>query len=121
MGMSGGALMSFSPASNKAGRLTGVYLVNSVVPTVMIVYQLTTANTVGNTKRAFSATIMAFSFGVGNIIGPQTFRAVDAPLYLPAKITVLVTQGVAALIAAALLSFYVVRNRASKGSKRYVY
>lgn len=115
--MTGGALMSFSPVNNKAGRLAGVYLVNSVVPTVIIAYQLTTANTVGHTKRAFSATFMAFAFGVGNIIGPQTFRAPDAPEYLPAKITVFVTQGTAALLAAVLFGYYY----ASKGSFKYVY
>ncbi|KAM0715746.1 hypothetical protein Q7P37_008260 [Cladosporium fusiforme] len=121
LGMLGGALMSFSPITDKAGRLAGVYLVNCVVPTVMIAYQLTTANTVGHTKRAFSATIMGFSFGVGNIIGPQTFQARDAPEYLPAKITVLITQGTAALLAVVLHGFYATSNRRSARSIRYVY
>jgi hypothetical protein len=102
----GGALMSFLPQNNQAGLLAGIYLVNFIVPTVMIIYQFAAANTSGRTKRAFSTTLMAFSFGVGNIIGPQTFRAQDAPQYLPAKITVLVTQCAAGILAVLLFGYY---------------
>jgi hypothetical protein len=102
--------MSFLPKSNKAGLLTGVYLVNFIVPTVMIAYQFTAANTSGHTKRSFSTTLMAFSFGVGNIIGPQTFRAQDAPQYLPAKITVLATQCAGAVLAVVLFGYYTWSN-----------
>jgi hypothetical protein len=102
--------MSFLPRSNKAGLLTGIYLVNFIVPTVMIAYQFTAANTSGHTKRSFSTTLMAFSFGVGNIIGPQTFRAQDAPQYLPAKITVLATQCAGAVLAVVLFGYYTWSN-----------
>lgn len=98
--------MSFLPQSNQAGLLAGIYMVNFIVPTVMVTYQFAAANTSGRTKRAFSTTLMAFSFGVGNIIGPQTFRAQDAPQYLPAKITVLVTQSAGALLAVVLFGYY---------------
>lgn len=102
--------MSFLPQGNQAGLLAGIYLVNFIVPTVMIAYQFVAANTAGRTKRAFSTTLMAFSFGVGNIIGPQTFRAKDAPQYLPAKITVLVTQCAGAVLAVALFGYYTWSN-----------
>jgi MFS family permease len=105
-GIIGGALMSFLPKSNRAGLLAGIYMVNFIVPTVVITYQFAAANTSGRTKRAFSTTLMAFSFGVGNIIGPQTFRAQDAPQYLPAKITVLVTQSAGAVLAVLLFGYY---------------
>ena len=98
--------MSFLPQSNQAGLLAGIYMVNFIVPTVMITYQFAAANTSGRTKRAFSTTLMAFSFGVGNIIGPQTFRAQDAPQYLPAKTTVLVTQSAGAVLAVVLFGYY---------------
>lgn len=102
--------MSFLPQSNQAGLLAGIYMVNFIVPTVMITYQFAAANTSGRTKRAFSTTLMAFSFGVGNIIGPQTFRAQDAPQYLPAKITVLVTQSAGAVLAVVLFGYYTWSN-----------
>lgn len=98
--------MSFLPRANQAGLLAGIYLVNFMVPSVMVTYQLVAANTLGRTKRAFSTSLMAFSFGVGNIIGPQTVRAKDAPHYLPAKIAILATQSAGALLAVLLLIYY---------------
>ena len=55
--------------------------------------------------------LVAGSFSVGNIIGPQTFQARDAPGYIPAKITVLATQAAAAGVAAVLFCYYVWANR----------
>lgn len=111
-GMIGGGLMSFLPLRNRTGLLAGIYLVNCVVPTVLITYQWTAANVAGHTKRAFSTTLMAAAFGIGNIIGPQTFQARNAPQYIPAKITVLATQGVGAVLALVLFSYYLWINDA---------
>ena len=55
--------------------------------------------------------LIAGSFGVGNIIGPQTFQARDAPGYIPAKIAVLATQAAAAGVAAVLFGYYVWANK----------
>ena len=65
----------------------------------------------GHTKRVVSVALVAGSFSVGNIIGPQTFQAKDAPDYLPAKITVLAAQAAAALMAGLLALYYVMANR----------
>ena len=73
-GMIGGGLMSFSPKTNRAALLAGIYLVNSIVATLVIIYQWTVANCAGHTKRTVSAAIIAGSFSIGNIIGPQTFQ-----------------------------------------------
>jgi hypothetical protein len=118
-GMIGGALMSFLPSNNQAGLLTGVYLVNFIVPTVMLTYQLVAVNTSNHTARAFGATVMAFSFGVGNIIGPQTFRAEDAPMYLPAKITVMATQFASIVLAAMLYGYYRWSNKRHSSGYEY--
>lgn len=109
-GMIGGGLLSFLPLSRRGGLLAGIYLVNFVVPTVVIAYQWTAANVAGYTKRAFSTTLMAAAFGIGNIIGPQTFQTRDAPQYIPAKITVLATQGAGAILAIVLFGYYVWSN-----------
>ena len=58
-----------------------------------------------------AASLVAGSFGVGNIIGPQTFQARDAPGYIPAKIVVLATQAAAAGVAGGLFSYYLWANR----------
>ena len=39
--------------------------------------------------------ILLMSFCLGNIIGPETFQGKDAPNYIPAKITIVVTTAVA--------------------------
>lgn len=110
-GVLGGGQMSYSPKSNKAALLTGVYLVNAVVPTPIIIYQLAMSNIAGHTKRAVSATIVAVFLGIGNIIGPQTFRAKDAPKYHSAKVIVLAVQSAAAAVTVVLFLYYVWANK----------
>ncbi|KAJ5492424.1 hypothetical protein LT330_004780 [Penicillium expansum] len=109
-GIIGGALLSFLPKHNKAGVLIGIYLVNAIVATLPILYQWTMANCAGHTKRAFASALVAGSFSVGNIIGPQTFQARDAPEYRPAKIAVLATQAAAAVLSVVLFFYYKWQN-----------
>lgn len=111
-GIIGGGLMSFLPVdSNKAGLLIGVYLVNAIVAPLPVIYHWTAANCAGYTKRAFCSALVAGSFSIGNIIGPQTFQARDAPQYRPAKIAVLATQAGAAVLAVVLFAYYVWENK----------
>ncbi|KAE8150481.1 major facilitator superfamily domain-containing protein [Aspergillus avenaceus] len=110
-GIIGGGLMSFLPKHNKAGILVGIYLVNAIVATLPILYQWTMANCAGHTKRAVASALVAGSFSVGNIIGPQTFQARNAPEYRPAKVAVLATQAAAGAGAFVLFLYYVWENR----------
>lgn len=103
--------MSFLPAHNRAGLLAGIYLVNAITATLAIIYQWTASNVAGQTKRVAAMALIAGSFGVGNIIGPQTFQAKDAPQYVPAKITILATQAGGALFAAVLFLYYFWANK----------
>lgn len=109
-GILGGGLMSFLPSelpnANKGGLLAGVYLINAIVATLAVILQWAASNIAGHTKRSFSIALIAGAFSIGNIIGPQTFQARDAPQYQPAKITVLATQGACALAAVALFLYY---------------
>ncbi|KAF4547025.1 Thiamine pathway transporter-like protein 7 [Elsinoe fawcettii] len=107
--IAGGVLMSFLPS--KGGILAGIYLVNTTVATLPIIYQWTAANVAGHTKRPVAMALVAASFGLGNIIGPQTFQSRDAPQYYPAKITVLVTLAAGALVAPSLSWYYWCQNR----------
>ncbi|KAL2127907.1 hypothetical protein VTI74DRAFT_9995 [Chaetomium olivicolor] len=119
----GGALMSFLPTSNKAGCLAGIYLVNAVVAPLAIFYNWVMANVGGATKRAFAAAIISGSFSLGNIIGPQTFQARDAPDFRPAKIAVMGTQAGCALTTFLLFLYYVWQNkrRTSDGENEDAY
>ncbi|KAL9080602.1 MAG: hypothetical protein Q9157_000657 [Trypethelium eluteriae] len=109
-GIIGGALMSFMPETNHAGLLAGVYLVNAVIASSPIVYQWAASNVAGQTKRTTSFALLSIGFGIGSIIGPQTFQAKDAPQYIPAKITVLATQAATALMSVVLFSYYLLVN-----------
>lgn len=109
-GILGGGLLSFQQ-KNRAALLAGIYLVNSIVATLVIIYQWTVANCAGQTKRVIASALIAGSFSVGNIIGPQTFQARDAPQYIPAKITVLATQAGGAFMAVVLFGYYWMANR----------
>lgn len=110
--------MSFLPSSNRAGLLAGIYMVNAITATLVVIFQWTASNVAGHTKRSASVALIAGSFSVGNIIGPQTFQAKDAPQYIPAKIIVLATQGGGALFAVILFLYYLWANnrKASWGS-----
>lgn len=102
--------MSFA-TGNKAAQLAGIYLVNTITATLIVIYQWTGSNVAGQTKRVISVALVSGSFSVGNIIGPQTFQAKDAPDYIPAKTTVLATQAAAALLSFLLFLYYVWANK----------
>ena len=106
----GSALLSFA-THNRAAQLAGIYLVNAITPTLFIIYQWTASNVAGQTKRVVAVALVSGSFSVGNIIGPQTFQARDAPGYIPAKITILATQAAAAAVAGVLFLYYVWANQ----------
>lgn len=108
-GIIGGALLSFM--ETKGGILAGIYLVNTVTATLPIIYQWTAANVAGQTKRAFCMSLVSGAFSIGNIIGPQTFQARDAPEYLPAKIAVLATLAGGAFVSCVLFAYYYLVNR----------
>ncbi|KAF3931158.1 Sialin [Dactylellina cionopaga] len=111
-GIVGGALMSFlSPGQHKAGNLIGIYLVNAVTATLILLYSWLAANVAGHTKRIAASVMISGSFSIGNIIGPMTFQARDAPGYFPAKITVLASQGAGAFVALLLRFYYDYENR----------
>ncbi|RPA93284.1 MFS general substrate transporter [Choiromyces venosus 120613-1] len=115
-GALGGGLMSFLPNSNRGGLLAGIYLVNSIVAVLVITFNWLSANVAGHTKRTVSMSLVSGAFSIGNIIGPQTFQAKDAPNFYPAKIAVLATQAGAALVAIILRVYYRWQN--SKKEKR---
>lgn len=102
--------MSFA-TGNQAAQLAGIYLVNTITATLIVIYQWTGSNVAGQTKRVISVALVSGSFSVGNIIGPQTFQAKDGPDYIPAKTTVLATQAAAALISFVLFLYYVWANK----------
>jgi hypothetical protein len=68
------------------------------------------SNVSGGTKRAMMAGVMSAGVGLSGIISPQTFQDKDAPRYIPAKVTVMVTQAGSALVFFLLFLYYVWEN-----------
>ncbi|KAF2029663.1 allantoin permease [Setomelanomma holmii] len=110
-GAIGGALMAFLPNSNKAGKLIGIYLTNCIGASLPLLYSWVAANIAGHTKKVTMNAILLMSFCLGNIIGPLTFRQKDAPDFVPAKITIIVTCAVAAGLALLLRVYYTWENK----------
>lgn len=99
-----GALMSF--VRTRSGVLAGVLLIQFNVAVTPIMYSWVAANIAGNTKRPIVTALAACAFNLGNVIGPQTFQARDAPQYIPAKITIMATVCSGAVVSVVLMLYY---------------
>ncbi|PYH46052.1 putative MFS transporter [Aspergillus saccharolyticus JOP 1030-1] len=106
----GACLMSFLPASNQPGCLVGIYLVNTTVAPLALIFAWTGANYKGHTRKVAGSTLISAAFSIANIIGPQTFQSRNAPGYLPAKITIVAVNAGAILISTSLRVVYGRRN-----------
>ncbi|KAJ5809063.1 uncharacterized protein N7503_001281 [Penicillium pulvis] len=106
----GSCLMSFLPSSNKGGCLAGIYLVNTTVAPLALIYAWTGANYKGYTMKVAGTALISAAFSIANIIGPQTFQSKDAPQYIPAKITLVAVNAAAILISTLLRIMYGRRN-----------
>ncbi|KAF2157326.1 putative MFS transporter [Myriangium duriaei CBS 260.36] len=87
IGLVGACLVAFSNPHHKPAMLAGLYLANFFTGCTPLNFQWFTGNTAGHTKRALVAASTNAAFAIGNIIGPLTFKAQDAPAYKPAKVT----------------------------------
>lgn len=131
-GVLGGSLLAFASDDNKGAKLAGNYLTNVVGSTLPLLYSYAGANYAGHTKKVTMNAILLMSFcksgnssvsvpnclmgsrklianlytGLGNIIGPLTFRDADAPRYIPAKISIVVTTAFACVMTAILMLYY---------------
>jgi hypothetical protein len=111
-GILGASLLSFLPQPNLGGSLAGIYLIVAIYSITTVVQQWAMSNVSGHTKRAFMAAAMSACHGIGNIIGPQTFQDKDKDRgYLPAKVTVLVSQAMCAVVFVTLWQYYLWENR----------
>lgn len=107
----GGALMSYLPNSNKAGLLIGIYMINCITAPLAIVYSWASANVAGSTKKiCVTSLYISVGFAIGNIVGPQSYRAKDAPHYQPAKVSMLATQAASIGLALIIALIYRLRN-----------
>jgi predicted MFS family arabinose efflux permease len=110
-GAIGGCLMAFLPGDAKAGKLIGNYMTNCIGASLPLLYSWVAANYAGHTKKVTMNAVLLMSFCLGNIIGPETFQNKDAPDFIPAKITIVVTVCVAIVLTITLRFVYMRENR----------
>lgn len=80
------------PLSHKIGNLFALYLLYSGSCVITNIYIWNSCNTSGYSKRVFRNAITMIVYNVSCIVAPQMFREYSAPRYIPAKISLLVTQ-----------------------------
>jgi ACS family allantoate permease-like MFS transporter len=76
--------------SHDVGRLIGYYFTQASPTPFVALLSLISTNIAGWTKKTTVAAMYLIGYCVGNIIGPQVFRAKDAPDYRPAQIVIIV-------------------------------
>lgn len=77
---------------------------------------LVTRNVAGSTKKSVVISLTFISWAAGNAIGPQIFRARDAPRYFPA-FAVILAYFVALVMVLSLLRYYYIWQNSIKDGK----
>ncbi|TKY90603.1 hypothetical protein EX895_000601 [Sporisorium graminicola] len=93
----GGVMMIAIPPHAKAARYTGFVIVYAYPVASPYLYSWLSGSVSGTTKRIVFNTVLQVGYSTGNLIGPQTYRAKDAPNYVPAKITLIAMFGFASV------------------------
>ncbi|OCF62256.1 hypothetical protein L486_01924 [Kwoniella mangroviensis CBS 10435] len=81
--LAGTVVLLTVPVSPKTapGLLLAFYFANFVIAAGSLLYSIVTRNIAGQTKKACVSAMLFVAYGAGCIIGPQVFRAKDAPRY----------------------------------------
>lgn len=89
-------------------------LTYTVAPYVIGI-SLPQANTAGQTKKAVTYCLVTIGYAVGNLVGPQTFRADQAPKYTAGVVAMLISYCICMAI---LLTYWVVATWENKRKDR---
>jgi len=79
--MLGTILLWKLPRSNEIGLLFAYYLLGAFVGSLVMSLQMPSTNLGGYTKRVTATALVFLGYCIGNIIGPHTFLADEAPIY----------------------------------------
>ncbi|KAK6220715.1 hypothetical protein LQW54_001906 [Pestalotiopsis sp. IQ-011] len=85
----GTALVYGLPRTNIPGQMIGLYFMYFYWPPYVIGISLPQANVAGHTKKSIAYSLVAIGYAAGNLIGPQTFVAEQAPKYTTGVVTML--------------------------------
>ncbi|KAI5478190.1 hypothetical protein MNV49_005357 [Pseudohyphozyma bogoriensis] len=98
--------------TQRPAALAGVYLMGFYNPPFVLATSLAISNVSGTTKKAFVSSSVAVSYAIGNIVGPQAFRASESPVYRSGIFTMLCCFGIEAFFALCYWAVTIYLNRA---------
>ncbi|KAI0976363.1 MFS general substrate transporter [Xylaria arbuscula] len=102
----GGALVGLPVGAdgtmNKWGRLVALWLCSFQSVGFSMSLTMVSSNVAGYTKKQLTGAILFVGYCVGNIIGPQTFIASEAPFYTSAYIAILIGYSLKTLMVVVL-------------------
>lgn len=91
-----GAVICYTlPRDNLAGQLIGLYILYTYWAPYITLVSIYQANIAGHTKKISLFAWYYVSWAIGNIIGPQTFRADQAPAYTGGTVAMIVCYVIA--------------------------
>jgi MFS transporter, ACS family, allantoate permease len=94
-----GAIICYAlPRDNLAGQLIGLYILYTYWAPYVTLVSIYQANVAGHTKKLTLFAWFYISWAIGNIIGPQTFRADQAPAYTGGTVAMIVCYAFAIVV-----------------------
>ncbi|KAE8380356.1 major facilitator superfamily domain-containing protein [Aspergillus bertholletiae] len=69
------------PRTNRYGVLFGYYILGAYVSSLVLCLQMPSSNMGGYTKRVTATAFVFLAYCIGNIVGPHSFLAKEAPIY----------------------------------------
>ncbi|KAI9367338.1 major facilitator superfamily domain-containing protein [Aspergillus egyptiacus] len=99
------------PSSQRAARIIGFYLINFFSSAWVQCIAMGTSNVAGHTKKATMAAGTFVGYSLGNIIGPLTFDANDAPRYDPGFRATVICFAICLVMAQAFRALMDAQNR----------
>ncbi|KAL4873109.1 hypothetical protein BDV12DRAFT_192607 [Aspergillus spectabilis] len=107
-----GAIIVYTlPRTNIGGQMVGIYLLYTYFGPYVVGISMAQANTAGNTKKTVQYSVLYIGYAVGNLIGPQTFRANQAPAYTGGFIAMLACYCVCVVLMGAYWVIALTLNR----------
>ncbi|WRT64798.1 uncharacterized protein IL334_001732 [Kwoniella shivajii] len=118
----GFALMAFTKGI--APRLIGYYLTGSSNSVFVLALSLVSGNVGGTTKKVLASAAIFLGVAVGNIVGPYSFLASEAPVYRTGIIVCMASRAAEIVVILALRVCFVIPNRNrdrkfNNGDERY--
>lgn len=107
----GSGLLVGLPNSNRWGRLVGLWLCYFQGMGFSLSLTMVSSNVAGTTKKQITGGVLFVGYCVGNIIGPQTFKASEAPRYHSAYVAMMIGYIVKLLMVLLLYAYMWSVNR----------